>query len=48
MIYFDIRGAFNEVPEFFWRGYRHLQLSYTLENLLCYCYTSNEMTERFL
>ena len=28
--------------------YRHLKLSYTLENSLCYCYTSYEMTDQFL
>ena len=28
--------------------YRHLKLSKTLENSLCYCYTSYEMTDQFL
>ena len=27
---------------------RHLKLSYTLENSVCYCYTSYEMTDKFL
>ena len=27
--------------------YRHLKLSWTLENSLCYCYTSYEMTDQF-
>ena len=27
--------------------YRHLELSYTLENSVCYCYTSYEMTDQF-
>ena len=25
--------------------YRHLKLSKTLENPICYCYTSDEMTD---
>ena len=28
--------------------YRHLKLSKTLENSVCYCNTSYEMTEQFL
>ena len=28
--------------------YRHLKLSQTLENSVCYCYTSYEMTGQFL
>ena len=28
--------------------YRHLKLSLTFENSLCYCYTSYEMTDQFL
>ena len=28
--------------------YRHLKLSKTLQNSLCYCYTSYEMTAQFL
>ena len=28
--------------------YRHLELSQTLENSVCYCYTSYEMTDQFL
>ena len=28
--------------------YRHLKLSVTLENSLCYCYTSYKMTDQFL
>ena len=28
--------------------YRHLKLSKTLENSVCYCYTSYEMTDQFL
>ena len=28
--------------------YRHLELSKTLENSVCYCYTSYEMTDQFL
>ena len=28
--------------------YRHLKLSYTLENSVCYCYTSYKMTDQFL
>ena len=28
--------------------YRHLQLSSTLEHLICYCYTYYEMTDQFL
>ena len=28
--------------------YRHLILSYTHENSVCYCYTSHEMTDQFL
>ena len=45
-IYIYIRGAFNKLPDFLYRHlHRHLKLSYTLENSLCYCYTSYEMTE---
>ena len=40
-----IRGAFNKFPDFL---YRHLELSWTLENSLCYCYISYEMTDQFL
>ena len=28
--------------------YRHLKLSWTLENSVCYCYTSYKMTDQFL
>ena len=28
--------------------YRHLILSQTFENSVCYCYTSYEMTDQFL
>ena len=28
--------------------YRHLKLSKTLENSVCYCYTSYEITDQFL
>ena len=28
--------------------YRHLKSSQTLENSVCYCYTSYEMTDQFL
>ena len=28
--------------------YRHLKLTYTFENSVCYCYTSYEMTDQFL
>ena len=28
--------------------YMHLKLSETLENSVCYCYTSYEMTDQFL
>ena len=45
LINFDIHGAFNKSPDFFL--YRHLKLSLTLENSLCYCYTSYEMTDQF-
>ena len=38
-----IRGAFNKFPYIFL--YWHLQLSLTLENSLCYCYTSYEMAD---
>ena len=41
-----IRGAFNKFPHFFL--YRHLKLSLTLENSVCYCYTSYVMTDQFL
>ena len=40
-----IRGAFNKFRDFFLYG--HLKLSWTLENSLCYCYTSYEMTDQF-
>ena len=39
-----IRGVFNTTLIL----YRHLKLSKTLENSVCYCYTSYEMTEQFL
>ena len=45
-IYIYIRGAFNRFPDFFL--YRYLKLSWTLENLVCYCYTSYEMTDQYL
>ena len=45
-IYIYIRGSFNKFPDFFL--YRILELSYTLENSLCYCYTSYEITDQFL
>ena len=41
-----IRSAFNRLPEFFL--YRHLKLSLSLENSVCYCYTSYEITDQFL
>ena len=37
-----IRGAFISLQTFL---YRHLKLSYTLENSPCYCYISYEMTD---
>ena len=45
-IYIYIRGAFIKFPDFFL--YRNLKLLYTLENSVCYCYTSYEMTDQFL
>ena len=44
-IWCHIRGAFNKFPDFL---YRHLKLSKTLKNSVCYCYTSYEMTDQFL
>ena len=44
-IYIYIRGAFNKFPDIL---YRHLKLSQTLENSVCYCYASYEMTDQFL
>ena len=41
-----ICGAFNKFPYIFL--YRHLELSQTLANSVCYCYTSYEMTDQFL
>ena len=38
------RSAFNKFPYFL---YRHLKLSNTLENSVCYCYTSYEMIDQF-
>ena len=40
----NIYGAFNKIPDF----YRHLKWTYTLENSVCHCYTSYEMTDQFL
>ena len=40
-----LRGAFNKFPDFL---YRHLKLSYTLENSVSYCYTFYETTDQFL
>ena len=41
-----IRRAYDKFPDIF--SYGHLELSLTLENSVCYCYTSYEMTDQFL
>ena len=37
-----ICGAFNKFPDFFVQAFK------IVENSLCYCYTSYEMTDQFL
>ena len=45
-VYTYIRGEYDKFPDFF--SYGHLKLSLTLENSLCYRYTSYEMTDQSL
>ena len=44
-LFYTICGAFNKFPDFL---YEHLKLSQTLQNSVCCCYTSYEMTGQFV
>ena len=44
-LYPYIRELFKKFTDFFL--YRHLKLALTLENSLCYCYTSYKKTDPF-
>ena len=55
ILFIHIHGEFNKFPDFFLS--KHLKLSWTLENSVCYCYTSlvtvcycytSLMTDQFL
>ena len=47
---FNAKSCLYVVPSISFQTflYRHLKLSVTLENSVCYCYTSYEMTDQFL
>ena len=44
-IRFKLRGAFNTFPDFFVQAFK---IVVYLENSICHCYTSYEMTDQFL